>query len=175
MVITLQPFAAEDIPRLASWIDSVPAMVQWAAGTFAYPVDEEQLSRHFALTQGKAPVLRMFRVVDADKGEVVGHIELGAIDRANRTCTLSRVLVRPGCRGGGIGTEMVRAVLRVAFGEMGLHRVELRVFSFNEPAIRCYERCGFRREGLLRDTRIVEGRYWSSCVMGILEDEWHDR
>lgn len=42
-------------------------------------------------------------------------------------------------------------------------------------AIRCYETLGFRREGLLRDTRRVGGKYWSTLVMSLLDDEWRRR
>ena len=48
-------------------------------------------------------------------------------------------------------------------------------FDFNAPAIRCYEGLGFRREGLLRETRRIGQTWWSSLVMSLLEDEWRSR
>ena len=56
-----------------------------------------------------------------------------------------------------------------------LHRIDLRVFDFNQAAIAAYERVGFKKEGLLRDACKVGEAYWSAWVMSMLEDEWRDR
>jgi RimJ/RimL family protein N-acetyltransferase len=53
-------------------------------------------------------------------------------------------------RGAGVGTYAVRTLCDAAFGELRLSRVELGVYPDNVPAIKCYERCGFVREALLR-------------------------
>ena len=55
---------------------------------------------------------------------------------------------------------------------IGLHRVGLSVFSFNERAIRSYEKAGFRIEGRLREAISRDGRYWDEIQMGILRDDW---
>ncbi len=60
----------------------------------------------------------------------------------------------------------------VAFERLGLHRLELDVYSFNPRARRVYEKAGFRREGILRDSiRDGEG-YADDILMAILEEEW---
>jgi RimJ/RimL family protein N-acetyltransferase len=66
----------------------------------------------------------------------------------------------------------VRAALRVAFDERGMHRVGLGVFTHNTAAIGLYERLGFVREGVLREVVCVNGGWWSSIEMGMLEGEW---
>jgi RimJ/RimL family protein N-acetyltransferase len=76
-------------------------------------------------------------------------------------------------RGRGIGQAMLRQVLALAFGELGLHRVDLGVFDFNEAAIACYSKVGFAIEGRFRDARRMPGGgYWSVLQMSILEEEW---
>lgn len=81
---------------------------------------------------------------------VAGHIEIGNIERRNSSARLSRVLVGPiGSRGRGLGQQLVRAALGIAFDTMHLHRVDLSVFDFNQAAIACYERVRFQREGVL--------------------------
>ena len=47
-------------------------------------------------------------------------------------------------RGKGYGAEALKALSRMAFEEMGLVSLSLRVFCFNLSAIRCYEKVGFR-------------------------------
>jgi len=171
-MVELEAFGRGDFDRLIGWVGSAEELMLWAGPIFHWPLDRSQLERYLAAAVGAEPSRRIYRAVDA--GEVVGHVELNAIERTHRTTTLSRVLVRPGLRGRGTGTAMVRQVLSVAFDEMHLHRVDLFVFDFNASAIACYEGLGFRREGRLRDYRRLGDRYLSSLLMSMLEDEWRD-
>ena len=172
-MIELQVFADQDIDRLLGWIDSREFLMQWAGPGFSFPLDSDQFREHLLQTGGPDPKLMAFKMVDTASQAMVGYLELAGIDRSSRTAMLARILVGPKeLRGNGIGTQAVRAVLRIAFGQLGLHRVGLGVFDFNRSAIACYEKAGFRHEGVLRDARSVGGEYWSLCVMGILESEW---
>lgn len=103
------------------------------------------------------------------EGRAVGTIALTAWDRISRTAELG-IGVLDG-RAKGLGTEAVRLALAHAFGEMGLQRVHLHVYADN-PAVRLYERVGFRVEGRLRRHAWKRGAYRDQLVMGILAEEW---
>ena len=169
-MVALETFGREDFDRLIGWVASAEELMMCAGPIFQWPLDRAQLERYRAAAEGPGAARRIWRAVEG--GETVGHVELNAIERTHRTATLSRVLVRPGLRGRGIGTAMVRAALAVGFGELGLHRVDLFVFDTNAGAIACYERLGFRHEGRLRDYRRLGDRYLSTLLMSMLEDEW---
>ena len=70
---------------------------------------------------------------------------------------------------------MIKALLAIAFNDLKLHRVSLGVYSFNEAALKCYQKAGFMVEGTMRDVKLFEGKYWSLIEMGILEDEWREK
>lgn len=169
-MVELEAFERADVERLIGWIGSAEELMLWAGPIFRWPLDRVQLERYLAAAEGADPIRRIWRAVDG--GEVVGHVELNAIERTHRSATLSRVLVRPGRRGRGTGSAMVRRALAVAFGELALHRVDLFVFEGNAPAVACYEGLGFRHEGRLRDYRRLGDRYLTSLIMSMLEDEW---
>ena len=59
-----------------------------------------------------------------------------------------------------------------AFGTLGLHRIALFVFEFNERAIRTYRRCGFVIEGRSRESIFRDGRWWDEIAMSVLESDW---
>lgn len=169
--IALAPFTEADIDRLIGWVDSPELLARWTASTFAFPLTRAQLEAHLRESAGRGS--RLFKAVQTADGEVVGHVELGAIDRENRSLRVGRVLVGPPWQGRGHGAEMMRAALELAFGELGMHRVELWVFDFNHAALALYERVGFRREGVRREAyRAPGGGWWSTVVMGILASEW---
>ena len=62
-----------------------------------------------------------------------------------------------------------------AFETLGLHRISLNVFEFNERAIRAYRRCGFQIEGRSRESIWRDGRWWDEIAMSILESDWRAR
>lgn len=97
-----------------------------------------------------------FSALDPDNGSALFHITIGERD----------------VWGQGFGTEAARLMVRHAFERLNLHRVALSVFSFNERAIRSYEKAGFRIEGRLREAVWRDGRYWDEVQMGILDWEW---
>ena len=59
-----------------------------------------------------------------------------------------------------------------AFGTLGLHRIALFVFEFNERAIRTYKRCGFVVEGRSRESIFRDGQWWDEIAMSVLESDW---
>lgn len=83
-----------------------------------------------------------------------------------------RILIfSPDHIGKGIGTEATRLTVDYAFRRLNAHRVWLGVHSDNIGAIKCYEKVGFKREGVLRDEVFTYGKYWDAVRMGILETD----
>ena len=71
-------------------------------------------------------------------------------------------------QGKGIGTALLRAGLDLADNWLNLTRLELEVYTDNEPAIRLYERFGFEREGTLRQHAFRGGHYVDAYMMARL-------
>ncbi len=97
-----------------------------------------------------------FSQLDGDNGSTLYHITIGEPDTWNR----------------GYGTEATDLMLELAFERLGLHRVSLTVFSFNERAVASYRKSGFVVEGTAREAIWRDGRFWDEHEMGILADEW---
>jgi RimJ/RimL family protein N-acetyltransferase len=116
----------------------------------AYAIHEAATDRLIGLTT--------FSALDADNGSVLFHITIGEHD----------------AWGKGYGTEATELMLSHAFDRLGLHRVGLSVFEFNERARRAYEKAGFQVEGRLRAAIARDGRWWDELQMGILNEEWVD-
>ena len=94
--------------------------------------------------------------LDADNGSALFHITIGETDAWGR----------------GYGTEATRLIVGHAFDVLGLHRIGLSVFAFNERAIRSYRSVGFTVEGRARESIWREGRWWDEISMSILSDDW---
>jgi len=178
MAITLRPFARTDFARLIGWVDDAGPdfLIQWAGTKFAFPLDEAQLEGHLAEAEGPEATRFIFAAVDDATGHVVGHVELGRLDRDNRSATVSRLLVGDSsARGKGTGAQIVRVLLDKAFGELDLHRVDLYVLDLNLAAIRLYEGLGFKTEGHFVEARRAGGKYWNVYYMAMLKEQWLGR
>jgi len=168
-MITLQPFTKADYAQLIEWVDSPALLLQWGGPRFTFPLDERQLDEYLSW---HSPGRQVWKAVETTSGRTVGHIELGNIDSQNRMGTIARVMISPDARGKGWGERMVREAVRYGFETLQLHRIELRVFDFNHAAIRCYEKVGFQKEGLLRECRRFGDEYRSLWIMSLLRPEW---
>lgn len=113
-------------------------------------------------------------VEDRHTGEFVGELALLDVDFDNETAGF-RIALSPDRTGQGLGTEATRLLLSYAFDRVGLHRVQLEVFDFNERAIRSYRKSGFVEEGRLRQTLLWGGRRYDTIVMGALRPQRQPR
>ena len=111
-------------------------------------------------------------VIETLDGRPIGNVGLQGIDRHHGRAELGISIGEKECWGHGCGTDAVRQVLRYAFQELGLRRVDLITDEDNQRGIRCYEKCGFVREGLLRDHRLRHGQPLNMFVMGVLREGW---
>lgn len=109
-----------------------------------------------------------FAIVHIDTGHVLGEVVLNELDTEDECCKFRIGLVGPDVYGLGYGTEATSLVLDYAFETVGLHRVELEVYSFNPRAQRSYEKAGFVREGVRRDALRWDGQWHDVIVMGVL-------
>lgn len=154
-VIKLESFKKSDFKQLINWINSEEFLIQWSGNAFTFPLDEQQLEKYIESANTLA-----FKVVDEETSDVIGHISLGQIDNINKSARIGKVLVgNTKMRGRSIGKHMMKAVLHIAFDELKLHRVTLGVYDFNTSAISCYEKIGFVKEGLLRESKRVGETY----------------
>ncbi|MCU7676358.1 GNAT family N-acetyltransferase [Bacillus thuringiensis] len=167
-MIKLEIFKKSDFKQLINWINSEEFLIQWSGNAFTFPLDEQQLEKYIESANTLA-----FKVVDEETSDVIGHISLGQIDNINKSARIGKVLVgNTKMRGRSIGKHMMKAVLHIAFDELKLHRITLGVYDFNTSAISCYEKIGFVKEGLLRESKRVGETYWNLWEMSMLEYEW---
>jgi RimJ/RimL family protein N-acetyltransferase len=174
MTIQLEPIRSEHFPSILSWVGTYEEMVQWSGPwNFDFPLDEAQLARFFLTEALDGGLKRMqFVALDRDSSRPVGQIGFSRIWPKTRAGHVGPVIVEPALRGRGVGSQMMREILRLGFEQLHLHRIELVVFDFNAPAIACYEAAGFRTEGLLRDIVRVGSDYWHWRAMSVLEHEY---
>lgn len=173
-MIRLEHFGKDDFQQLIDWIPDEALLTAWSGNLFKFPLTKESLDWYIKDTNDieKSDAF-IYKAVDIETGQVVGHISLGSISRKNKSGRITRVLVgQQTKRCKGICQAMTSALLKIGFEELRLHRISLGVYGPNPAAVSCYEKCGFYTEGISRDTFLFEGKYFSMIEMSMLEDEY---
>lgn len=113
-----------------------------------------------------------FLVQRLDDGSNIGEGGLWGAYTRNRDAWISIGIGVRALWGKGYGSDAMNVLLRFAFHELNLHRVNLVTFEYNPRAIRAYEKLGFAHEGQMRQGMQRGGKRWAIVFMGILRTEW---
>jgi RimJ/RimL family protein N-acetyltransferase len=84
-------------------------------------------------------------------------------------------VLHPDHYGHGYATEAVGALLRLGFGELGVHRVAARCDARNTASVRVLERAGLRREAHLVQSEFIKNEWTDQLIYAILRSEWEAR
>ena len=172
--IRLRPFVAADHDALWAMVNGDGRLTGTHATFTREGVDRWYASRGEQLDERLDERLDL-AIASLDDDTCVGEVVLNELDPDNASCAFRICLTGPEVFGHGYGSEATRLLLDHAFETVGLHRIELEVYTFNTRAIHVYERCGFTREGIRRDALRWDSAFHDALLMSILAPEWHAR
>ncbi len=138
------------------------------------PMSDEDIDRFFH-TRLMSPEHVGYAITTRDSGRLIGSTTFSNLDPDNSSTLFHISIGEPDAWGEGYGTEATELMLWLAFERIGLNRVALSVFAFNERAIRSYEKAGFIVEGRHREAIVRDGARHDELTMGILAAEWRAR
>ena len=115
-------------------------------------------------------------LIFSPEGAVLGESVINEIDWRARGANFRICIFGAAGRDRGLGSWACALTRDYAFAELGMHRLELDVFSVNPRAEHVYAKAGFRREGVRRDAILLpDGARCDDVLMAILEEEWRAR
>ena len=148
--VFLRPLQVDDVEPIAA-IQAEPGVARWWGAP-----DEAELRRQ---AEGRSDDKAL--VIESD-GKLVGLIQYYEENEPDYRHAAIDILLAKVAQGRGLGPDAVRTLARYLIDERGHHRLTIDPAVDNTPAIRAYEKVGFRPVGVLRD-------YWRSP-----EGEWRD-
>ncbi len=140
--VVLRPLEEADVARIVE-IGAEPSVRRWWSDVTA----EETLAK----VEGRDEATPFAIVVD---GELAGLIEYHEETAPEFRSAGIDLFVAEAFQGRGLGVDAVRTLARHLIDDRGHHVLTIDPAADNEPAIRCYEKVGFRRVGILRE-------YWT--------------
>jgi [ribosomal protein S5]-alanine N-acetyltransferase len=147
---------------------------------FMAPVEPDRPDRFYTVEGQVERLARAFERTEADSyytyailddGELVGQISLANILRGHVQSAILGYWVDRERNGRGLATRAVAAVMVVAFGELGLHRLEAGTLVENVASQRVLEKSGFTRIGIARKHSLIGGVWRDHVVFERLADD----
>ncbi len=165
--IYLSPRNTEDVEKFTEWMNDFETTDYIGRSGTVVTIDAEKkyLEEHI---KDEAT----FGIIELETDKLLGSISLEDINHINRTATLGIFIGDKQARNKGYGTEAIRLILDYGFNYLNLNNIKLDVFEFNERAIACYEKCGFKVYGRRRKAKFVNGKYYDIINMDVLAEEF---
>jgi RimJ/RimL family protein N-acetyltransferase len=170
--IRLRPITETDLGLFVEWL-SDPDVNRWLAlhphGPSASLDDERRWFDALKLDPN-----RIAWTIETQGRQPIGTITLIFRPPHQEAAELTLFLGGSATRGHGLGTDAIQTLLRHAFGAMRLHRIFLHTDVENVRAQWCFEKCGFRHEGVAREfrRRWPDGQFINGYVMAVLRHEF---
>jgi RimJ/RimL family protein N-acetyltransferase len=173
--LLLRPFARGDVDALYAY-HRLPEVARYLYGEPRSRADVQVLVAERTATtvlseEGQALCL----IAElAGTGEVAGDCVLFWRSEEHQQGEIGYTF-NPAYHGHGFATETVRALLRLGFGDLRLHRIIGRCDARNLPSARVMERAGMRQEAHLVENEYIKGEWTDELIYAMLRREWEAR
>lgn len=164
----LSPIDLDDAPKYAAWLNDpeVTEGLSLAAAVVTLSGEREALAR--------LAKEHNYAIVDAASDELLGNVGLMDVDHLHRTAEIGLFIGDKRFWGKGYGREAMGLLIDYAYARLNLNNLMLRVYAFNERAVRCYEALGFKKVGELREALTVRRKAHNVILMDLLPEDFYE-
>jgi UDP-4-amino-4,6-dideoxy-N-acetyl-beta-L-altrosamine N-acetyltransferase len=138
---------------------------------FMYSDHEISREEHARWLAGLAGDVNQRVMTVALRGEVVGLVSLSAISARHKSASWAFYLSER-MQGMGIGGVVEFMLLDLAFGELGLDKLNCEVLASNMKVVEMHQKFGFQLEGRKRANVLKDGARMDVLLLGMLSREW---
>jgi RimJ/RimL family protein N-acetyltransferase len=166
--VRLRPVTMDDLDDIMSWVNDPDVTANIANIQKRISRAQEAAWLMKALEN---PNERIFSILDADTGAYVGQCGIHSIYWPARNGRTS-VIIKKEYQGKGYGRAASIELLRVAFRELGMHKVWCIVWEDNPKTVHLNTSIGFRQEGRLIEEYYLDGKYHHMLRLYMLKDDF---
>ena len=147
------------------------AVMRGAYAGVLYPSTMDDAARSMQKNTSFTAGEYQFAVESIAEKKLIGQCGFIKVNWKNRVGEIGILIGEKAYRNRGFGEDAVRTLCRFGFEEMNLRKIKASVIAFNAPALRCYEKCGFQKEGALEQEIYREGAYHDLVLMRLFRTE----
>ena len=172
--IRLRALERSDLPKICQWLNDEEVMY-YDSGHPGNTASLAEVEHWLDEELERRPLDRKDYIIETLDGVAIGRIDYKGLSVKHRDAELGIHIGEKDYWEKGYGTDAIMTFLNYLFNELQLHRVWLGTASYNTRAQRCYEKCGFVKEGVSRERRFVNGKYYDSINMAIVRHEFNQQ
>jgi len=116
-----------------------------------------------------------YSIIENDTNELIGNCGFNNIDHINQTAEVGIFIGNKKFWNKGYGTEALSLLLDYGFKALNLHNVFLKVYSFNERAVKSYEKIGFKIIGKTREALLRGKERHDIILMDLLYNDFYKK
>jgi RimJ/RimL family protein N-acetyltransferase len=116
-----------------------------------------------------------FAVCTHDTDIHIGNIKLGPINWLHRYADISLLIGDKRYWRKGYATEAIELITRFGFETLSLNKIKASCYEQNEGSARAFEKCGYTREGFMREHFIYKGRPTGAILLGMTARDYWER
>ncbi|MFC1917978.1 GNAT family N-acetyltransferase [Chloroflexota bacterium] len=171
--VSLSPLEDEHIYRYMSLSDD-PQLIATMGWSPFHPGEKErfiQFTEVLSVPHLDGAKAVVFSIISRADGKAIGYISIKGIDEKEASAEVGIAIMEREYRGHGYGSEALAQVVDYAFNKLHLTLLSLTVFLSNKPAIRVYEKVGFRKVKILKNSWLLpNGEYSDTWLMELSRD-----
>lgn len=167
--VRLRNYNKEDMPLALAYMNDEEINRNLMPG-IPYPLTLEDQERWYSNQSGIKDTYN-FAIETLEEGKYIGGCGINSVDWKNSNVVIGIFIGDKDYWSKGYGTDALQLLINFIFDEMNIHKIKLNVYSFNKRAIRCYEKCGFKQDGVLREEIFKNGQYYDQWAMSLLKSE----
>lgn len=169
--VILRAVEEEDLEMLRELTNS-PDFEKMIGG-WAFPISRKDQKEWFAQCQNGLSAIR-YTIVTEEDGPV-GMIGLRDIDWKNGVASgLGMRIAKKEIRTKGLATDAWMTLMKYAFDELRLNRVNGCALTYNKASLRVCEKVGFKVEGVQRQAVYKNGEFIDMVMMGCLKSDYQE-
>ncbi len=175
--VYLKNLAPEDADKLAEKANDYQVaynIAEW--GSFPHPYQKaDALTFIDFATKGQMTGTELHMgIFLIETNELIGVLGLKNISVKNKKAELGYWIAQKYWKK-GLGTEATAIIAEYAFGKLQLHKMQAKVFTFNEASVKILQKLGFEREGLLKDDVFHKDDFADNLVFGLLKNNYKSK
>ena len=93
------------------------------------------------------------------------------VDQLRQSCHSHILIGERDCWGQGYAREALMMAIDYMFKERNMHRIQAIVLESNKQSLRMHEKCGYKIDGLLRESVFKDGKWQNQYVMSLLSTD----
>lgn len=172
--VALAPVCIDEAEKYAKWLNDLAIALPFGEEAWSIVTVETQ-RRDLGKALEASVNYHVFAIIEKVTENVIGRCIIFDIDYINRSAKIGLFIGDKECWNKGYGGETVRLMLDYGFNLLNLNSIVIYAYEFNEKAIHCYRREGFKEIGRIREARIIGHRRYDIVMLDMLAEEFNLR